>query len=290
MKITQTLGNRGTDTAFYNLMSISGEAVLKLMGVSNPQKYQAKSVVLKDKQLFPDIQAWPVMESDQGMIFVEFHGYKDPMICYRLASKITMACAQTSYTGPVYMGIIFTEKRFQQAVLDLKLYSPDKKDCIIGQFTQIILENYTEKELLQIDPRLIVLAPFTVSKRIRKSKKIALGYEWGKKLRIIFPPSEHNSALDVMALFILNRFRTLNIDEVNTMLNFDITKTVVGKQLKQKYLEEGEKKGIKQGDKKARILVAMNLLDSGFDLEMIQRMTELSRKDLKELVSFMANK
>ena len=45
-------------------------------------------------------------------------------------------------------------------------------------------------------------------KRIRKSKKISLGHEWGQKLRKIFPESEHNSALDVMALFNLNRFRT----------------------------------------------------------------------------------
>jgi len=103
MNIDQTIGNRGTDTAFHNLMALSGEAILKLMGVRNPKNYRAKSVVLKDKQLFPDIQAWPVMKSDTGMIFIEFHGYKDSMIYYRLASKITMACAQESYTGPVSM-------------------------------------------------------------------------------------------------------------------------------------------------------------------------------------------
>jgi hypothetical protein len=32
MNIDQTIGNRGTDTAFHNLMAISGEAILKLMG------------------------------------------------------------------------------------------------------------------------------------------------------------------------------------------------------------------------------------------------------------------
>ena len=107
MDVVQTIRNRGSDTAFYHLMAISGEAILKLMGVKNPKKYQAKSVLLKDKQLFPDIQAWPVMKSDKGLIFIEFHGYKDAMIYYRLASKITMACAHESYTGPVYMGVIF---------------------------------------------------------------------------------------------------------------------------------------------------------------------------------------
>jgi hypothetical protein len=289
MTVTQTIGNRGTDTAFYNLMSISGEAILKLMGVRNPKKYQAKSVVLKDKQLFPDIQAWPIMKGDMGIIFIEFHGYKDSMINYRLASKVTLACAHELYTGPVYMGIIFTEKKIQQAAVELKLISPDKKDWIAGKFTQIVLEDYTEQELIQIDPRLIILAPFTVPKRIRRSKKISLGHEWGQKLRKIFPESEHNNALDVMALFILNRFRTLTIEEVNIMLNFDITQTVVGKQLKQKYLEEGIQKGVKKGKKDGQFLVAMNLLNKGFDMRIVQEMSELDNKDLKKLVSFMAN-
>lgn len=111
-----------------------------------------------------------------------------------------------------------------------------------------------------------------------------MGHEWGQKLRKkIFPESEHNSALDVMALFILNRFRTLTIEEVNIMLNFDITQTMVGKQLKQKYLEQGVKKGIKDG----QILVAMNLLNKGFDIRIVQEMTELSEKDLKKLVLFL---
>jgi hypothetical protein len=30
MNIDQTIGNRGIDTAFHNLMAISGEAILKL--------------------------------------------------------------------------------------------------------------------------------------------------------------------------------------------------------------------------------------------------------------------
>jgi uncharacterized LabA/DUF88 family protein len=287
MTVAQAIGNRGTDTAFYNLMSISGEAILKLMGVRNPKNYQAKSVVLKDKQLFPDIQAWPVMKSDKGMIFIEFHGYKDSMINYRLASKVTMSCAHELYTGPVYMGVIFTERKFQQAAVALKLFSPDQKDWLTGSFTHIVLEDYTEQELLKIDPRLIILAPFTVPKRIRKSKKISLGHEWGQKLRKIFPESEHNSALDVMALFILNRFRTLTIEEVNIMLNFDITQTMVGKQLKQKYLEQGVKKGVKKGVKNGQILVAMNLLNKGFDIRIVQEMTELTEKDLKKLVLFL---
>jgi len=35
--------------------------------------------------------------------------------------------------------------------------------------------------------------------------------------------------------------------------------------------------------------VAINLLNKGFDLSMIREMTELDDKDLKKLISFMAN-
>jgi hypothetical protein len=40
-------GTRGTDDAFYRLMLIRGEAILKLLGVKDPTGYETKAVVLK---------------------------------------------------------------------------------------------------------------------------------------------------------------------------------------------------------------------------------------------------
>jgi len=97
--------------------------------------------------------------------------------------------------------------------------------------TKLVLENFTFEQLLSIDKRLIILAPFNVSKRLKKEKKISLCHEWTKDLKKIYPKKLHHNALDILSLFILNRFRNLTLEEVQNMLNFDISKTVAGKQL-----------------------------------------------------------
>jgi len=92
MAIESEQGNRGTDVAFFNLMHVSGEAILKLIGIEQPQKFKTKSVVLKDKQLFPDMYAWPVLDidGDDIRVFFEFQGYKDQMIRFKTASKVSL--------------------------------------------------------------------------------------------------------------------------------------------------------------------------------------------------------
>jgi len=44
MTIENEQGNRGTDVAFFNLMHVSGEAILKLIGIKQPQKFKTKAV------------------------------------------------------------------------------------------------------------------------------------------------------------------------------------------------------------------------------------------------------
>ncbi|MBF0450322.1 MAG: hypothetical protein HQK75_06445 [Candidatus Magnetomorum sp.] len=48
------------------------------------------------------------------------------------------------------------------------------------------------------------------------------------------------------------------------------------------------KKGVKQGKKDGQFLIAINLLNKGFDLNMIKDITELENNDLRKLASFMA--
>ena len=108
-------GTRGTDDAFYHLMLIGGEAVLKLLGVKDPTGYEAKAVVLKGKELRPDILALPRGSGQEAKewVYIEFQGYRSDMIRYFLASKVALSCAQERYTGPVLAGIIFTDREYQ---------------------------------------------------------------------------------------------------------------------------------------------------------------------------------
>ncbi|HDN27234.1 MAG TPA: DUF2887 domain-containing protein [Thioploca sp.] len=73
---------RGTDEAFLKLMTVSGSSLLKLLGVPPEQadKYQFRSVTLKEKHIKPDVQGIPILKSEEGLVFLEFQGYSDPFI------------------------------------------------------------------------------------------------------------------------------------------------------------------------------------------------------------------
>ncbi len=70
-------GAGGTDNPFYTLMRVCGEAILKLIGVESPADYIAKAVVLKEKNLYPDIMAVPSGLNWKNLerVFIEFQGY-----------------------------------------------------------------------------------------------------------------------------------------------------------------------------------------------------------------------
>jgi len=111
-------------------MKINGESILKLIGIKNPKNYKAKSIVLKDKQLFPDIHAWPVIGDDNTKIFFEFQDYKDKMIRFRTSAKVSLLCAHTSHSGPVHAAIIFTEQKYQDYAIPMSIESPDKTTIV----------------------------------------------------------------------------------------------------------------------------------------------------------------
>ena len=80
---------RGTDTPFYRLMTVMGDAMLKFIGVQSKNDYVPRAIVLKEKRLYPDIVAF-AKSKDREIVMIEFQGYKEPMMRYIMASKITM--------------------------------------------------------------------------------------------------------------------------------------------------------------------------------------------------------
>jgi len=91
--------------------------------------------------------------------------------------------------------------------------------------------------------------------------------------------------LDILSLFILNRFRNLSLEEVQNMLNFDISKTVAGKQLIEIGEQIGAKKGVKQGVKKGLMQTASKMLQKGFEPQIVRDITGISDKDIKKLLN-----
>ncbi|EDN69703.1 conserved hypothetical protein [Beggiatoa sp. PS] len=224
---------RGTDETFLKLMTVSGSSILKLLGVPKKQaeKYHFRAVTLKEKRIEPDVEAIPKLKSKQGPVFIEFQAYHDPFIRYRLAASVFQSCAQQEYNGKVIAGIIYTDTGYQNAALPLSTVM-ESEDCLVTNwFKEIVLTDYTEAELLATDPKLIVLAPFTLPKTTEKALVLEKSQEWGHKIGQVFTSRQHKSALDILGLFLLNRFRELQYEEVIAMLNFDLMDTVAGQQV-----------------------------------------------------------
>jgi len=102
--------------------------------------------------------------------------------------------------------------------------------------------------LSEIDPRLIVLAPFTISSEANKIELLSMGRRWKQKIHTAYTGQSVRSALNITGLFIMNRFRDITMEEVIAMLNFDLRDTVAGQQI----YDTGHQKGIL---KEARIMV-----------------------------------
>jgi predicted transposase YdaD len=245
----------GTDEAFLQLMAVSGNSLLKLFGMSAQEanQYQFRAVVLKEKKLQPDVEGFPLLESDTGRVFIEFQGYKDQFIRYRTVGEVFWACAQEGYTGKVVAGIIYTDKKYQEAALSLDIFRGTEPCQWKGCIQEIVLTEYTQDQLVQIDPKLIVLAPFTVPTNTPKAKLVAKGLQWQRQIKQIFPSRQQPTALNVLGLFILGRFLQLNYQEVRTMLNLDLTKSLAVKQLQKMARDEGVAEGLAKGQAKGRL-------------------------------------
>ena len=157
-----------------------------------------------------------------------------------------------------------------------------------------MLSDYTEKELETIDPKLLILAPFTLSAKTNKTTLLAKGNEWQSEVRKNFPTELQWEALNILGLFILNRFRKITYEEVITMLNFDLMDTVAGKQLYQMGLQKGvvkgEKRGEKKGEKKALRDTILEVLNARFGVIPHQMVVQIcAMNQLKVLKSLHGN-
>jgi predicted transposase YdaD len=234
--------NRSSDEAFLQLMTVSGSSVLKLLGFPPDQaeNYQFRAVVLKEKRLEPDVEGFPVLEGADGRVFIEFQGYKDPYIRYRLLAKALFACAQEKYPGPVRAAIIYTDPKYRAAALSVNAFAGLAAGT---EIQELDLTDYPEEKLSALDRKLVVLAPFTLPATTAKATLLVKGSEWKAELERAFPESQQPDALNILGLFILNKFRKLSYQEVMTMLRFDLRKSLAGRQVYQMGEQQGAIKG-----------------------------------------------
>jgi hypothetical protein len=240
---------RAADESFLKLMGIGGPAVLKLLGIApdEAEEYIFRAVVLKETRLEPDTEGIPLLEGRGRKAYIEFQGYSDKFIRYRLLSKLMLACAQDGYSGSALAGIIYTDEAHKQAALPVNALGEEIGGEIVKAFQEIVLTDFTEAQLTETDPRLIVLAPFTVSPKAGKTEVLARGRRWKEEICRTYPEDSFRDALDITGLFLMNRFRNITREEVISMLNFDLADTVAGQQIFEEGFETGVETGFEKG-------------------------------------------
>jgi len=274
---------RGTDEAFLQLMTLSGNSILKLLGVppKKADRYQFRAVNLKEKLFEPDLEGIPMLVSQDEPVFIEFQGYSDPFIRYRLVAEVFQGCAQQKYKGEVIAGIIYTNSQYKTAALPLNAFG-DVSERMINRFKEIVLTDYTEQELLATDPKLIVLAPFTLSTQTKKTTLFKKSQAWKTQIAQFFTNQQQREILDILGLFVLNRFRECSYKEVKAMLNFDLMNTLAGRQVYDMGLQKGLQKLI--NTEQEMIIEALKERFGAVSTEVSDRIHALEQQEeLKEL-------
>lgn len=278
----------GTDHPFYLLMKFNGSSVLKLLGFSPEQakNYHFDAIILKEKRSEPDIQGIPFLENDVGRILIEFQGYFDKFIRHRVLLELMQLCVVGRYEKRVKTVIVYTEEKYKQAALPLNQVSPELRLDI----QEIVLTDYTLEQLLSIDPQLIVLAPFTQSKQIDKQQLKQDIRDWTKTLKQVYASDKQRDALNLLSLFLLDRFRQLSYEEVMQMMHFDLLETRAGQDIYHIGLNDGEDRGIVKGENKRNKEIIRLMLLGNASLETMCKFTGLSEKEVVALKSEIESK
>jgi predicted transposase/invertase (TIGR01784 family) len=283
----------GTDHPFYQFMKLSGSSLLQLAGFSPKQaaNYYFDSVVLKEKRVEPDIQALPMLKNNSGRIVIEFQGYADKFIHYRVLLEILQICVLSKHEQSVKAIIIYTDSAYQQCVLPLSNIASELQLDI----QEIVLTDYNLQQLLDIDPKLIVFAPFTQSKTIKKQVLLKNIQEWTQTLKQIYSIDRQQNALNVLSLFVLDRFRQLSYEEVMNMMHFNLLDTRAGQDILRmgenqgiaagliKGKQEGLIEGKQEGQLEKTLDIAKALLLEGSPISFIAKITSLSESEIMTL-------
>lgn len=258
-------------------MKLAGSSILKLLNFSPEQaaQYHFEATVLKEKRYEPDIQGIPLFESDLSKLFLEFQGYKDVFIRSRAVSQSLQSTYSEKSDKPVYIAIIYTDKEYQEAARPINQVIPNADIPI----HEIVLTDYTLAQLLEIDPKLIVLAPFTETKNQQKEQLLKQVKQWTKTIKLVYATDKQAGALNLLTLLLLDRFRNISREEIINMMQFDLMETRAGQDI----FLIGKNEGKLEGKLEEKQEIALSMLSRGLHVELIADITHLSEQQILEL-------
>jgi len=244
-----------TDKLFHQYSLQFGESLLRMLDIQDYSDYKALSVTVKEIERRSDI----VFENQRGrdrVIWVEFQGYRDEYVFYRMNIAMTMYCQQREFFGELLPIVIFLKHSYHKAAR-LLYYQFDERRYLFFKPEVIVLNLKSVRELQDLkDVRLIPLYPLcdiSPKKIIEQTPRWVTEVQQAEQLS----EGERTNIVALLGGFISHRIKKLSLKDINQLLGgFKMEETQVGKDL----IEIGIEKGIEKGKQQT----LLNLLSYKF--------------------------
>ena len=218
-----------TDKLFYRLLKSYAAAVLKLLGIANPEDYRASSFTFKEIENRRDM----IFEKQDGeeAVLLETQGYDDDYFLHKTVVGAMLYCAQNNFRGRFHVITMFLEPSQHRAATRLAHHF-DGSSGLAFQPSVFIFgqKDISELETLN-DVRLIPLYPLC---NLTAEQVRMLAPQWAAKIKAAAGLTEKTS-VDLLALlggFVSQRVKNLSVAEINTIFgDFKMEDTTVGQEL-----------------------------------------------------------
>ena len=248
-----------TDKLFHQYSMQYGKSLLRMLDIEDYTDYKAASFTVKDIERRSDI----VFENQRGKeraIWVEFQGYRDEFVFYRLNIAMNMYCQERDFVGEIMPIVIFLKHTYHKAARML-VYHFKRQQYLSFEPEVIVLGKKSVKELQDLkDVHLIPLYPLC---DIVPDEIKAQSTEWAEEIQQTNQLTiyEKNNILSLLGGFISHRIKKLTLKDINNLLgDFKMEDTQVGKDLIEIGLERGIERGIEKGIEKGKIQTLLNQL------------------------------
>ena len=147
-----------TDKLFHQYSIHYGKSLLRLLDIEDYTDYKAFSFTVKDIERRSDI----VFENQRGReraIWVEFQGYRDEYIFYRMNIAMTLYCQQREFFGELLPIVIFLKRSYLKVAKRLTFNYKGRRHLFFEPEV-IVFDKKLVKELQNLnDVRLVPLYP-----------------------------------------------------------------------------------------------------------------------------------
>ena len=147
-----------TDKLFHQYSIHYGESLLRLLDIEDYSDYKAFSFTVKDIERRSDI----VFENQRGReraIWVEFQGYRDEYVFYRMNIAMTLYCQQREFFGELLPIVIFLKRSYLKVAKRLTFNYKGRRHLFFEPEV-IVFDKKLVKELQNLnDVRLVPLYP-----------------------------------------------------------------------------------------------------------------------------------